>query len=458
MTTLVWLRQDLRLADNPALYEAAIRGPVLPVYIIDDTKAVRALGGASKWWLHHSLTALKAALPGLVLFRGEPIRILRDLAGKSGATAVFWNRCYEPDAIARDTLAKSGLREAGLEVESFNASLLHEPWEVETNQGGPFKVYSPFWRAALAKPKVDPLPAPTLQTPDGAPSGIEVAELGLLPTKPNWAEGWEQMWQPGEVGAKAAFERFLESGLKGYGTLRNRPDLPNVSRLSPHLHFGEISPRQIWSATRMAQENGAPRKDGDKFLSEVGWREFSYHLLYHFPTLPTDNWKPTFDAYPWRESRDDLRAWQRGITGYPFVDAGMRELWHTGYMHNRVRMVVASFLVKHLRLHWRHGEDWFWDTLLDADGANNSASWQWVTGSGADAAPYFRIFNPITQGSKFDPDGAYIRKWCPELAKLPDQFLFWPSDAPELVLKEAGVMLGDTYPRPMVDHKAAREA
>ena len=283
--------------------------------------------------------------------------------------------------------------------------------------------------------------------------------LGLLPVKPNWAEGWEDFWQPGEAGARIRLGAFLKTGLDGYGALRNRPDLPNVSRLSPHLHFGDISPRQVWHETQAVMDkNSALAGDGMKFLSEIAWREFAHHLLYHFPALPSDNWKPAFDAYPWRESDGDLKRWQKGQTGYPIVDAGMRELWQTGYMHNRVRMIVASFLIKHLRLHWRHGEAWFRDTLLDADLANNSAGWQWVAGSGADAAPYFRIFNPISQGEKFDPEGNYVRSWVPELKALDTQYLFAPFDAPGEAMKKAGVVLGETYPLPMVDHAKARKA
>lgn len=461
-TTIVWLRQDLRLADNPALFHAAQRGAILPVFILDEREGLglsAALGGAGRWWLHHSLKALKSDLDGLVLLRGEPAAQLERLIAASGATAVYWNRCYEPDAIARDTEMKAALRDRGLEVKSFNAGLLHEPWELATGAGGPFKVYSPFWRAALAKPVEAPLPRPEGVSYADCAFGEDLESWALLPEAPNWAAGWEELWQPGEAGARDRLEAFLQEGLSGYGKLRDRPDLPNVSRLSPHLHFGEISPRQIWSRTRF-QEEGQPElgKDAGKFLSEVGWREFSYHLLYHFPTLPEKNWRPNFDNYPWRDSAEDLKAWQRGMTGYPIVDAGMRELWQTGYMHNRVRMVVASFLIKHLRLHWKHGEAWFRDTLLDADLANNSASWQWVAGSGADAAPYFRIFNPMTQGRKFDPEGIYVRRFCPELAKLDNNAIHAPFELSEIELAAAGVRLGRDYPRPIVDHATARAA
>ncbi|MFN4167317.1 MAG: cryptochrome/photolyase family protein [Pannonibacter phragmitetus] len=466
-TTIVWFRQDLRLADNPALFEAAKAGAVVPVFILEEPKdcgETHPMGGASRWWLHHALAALDESLAEslggrLVLMRGPAGKALDALVKETGASAVHWNRCYEPHAIARDKRLKADLMAAGVEVRSFNGSLLHEPWELETKTGGPFKVYSPFWRAALAKAVPAPLPVPEVLDIPQVSLSLPLSDFALLPVKPDWAAGWLDLWQPGERGAAARLTAFLAEGLDGYGELRNRPDLPNVSRLSPHLHFGEISPRQIWTATRFhTEQHGHLQKDGDKFLSEIGWREFSYHLLYHFPHLPERNWKPAFDAYPWAEDDEALKAWQKGLTGYPMVDAGMRELWATGYMHNRVRMLVASFLVKHLRLHWHHGEEWFRDTLLDADLANNSASWQWVTGSGADAAPYFRIFNPVGQGQKFDPDGAYVRRWCPELAKLPDEFLHCPHEAPERILKAAGVILGRTYPRPIVDHTAARNA
>lgn len=458
MTTIVWFRQDLRCSDNPALCHAAARGPVVPLYILD-TKTSRPRGGASRWWLHHSLGALRRDLGALVLMSGDPLTCLQTLIRDTGATAVVWNRCYEPEAVERGTAIKSALTAAGLEVTSFNGCLLHEPWDIATRTGGPFKVYSPFWRAALARQAEAPLPSPKVSLAPVPAVSEALADWSLLPDKPNWAAQWDGLWQPGEAGAQARLEQFLASGLEGYQTLRNRPDLENVSRLSPHLHFGEISPRQIWTRTRfLAAEDPRLGQDANVFLSEVGWREFSYHLLYHFPSLPTENWKSAFDAYPWRESPEDLRRWQRGLTGYPFVDAGLRELWQTGYMHNRVRMVAASFLVKHLRIHWRHGEAWFWDTLLDADPANNAASWQWVAGSGADAAPYFRIFNPVTQGRKFDPEGHYVRRWCPELYDLDTKLIHAPFEASPVDLASAGITLGKTYPHPIVDHPQARAA
>ncbi len=451
--SLVWFRQDLRLADNPALHAAAARGPVIPVYILD-TVRTRPPGGASRWWLHQSLRSLENSLGGLVFRRGDPVHLLPELCRAANAGAVFWNRCYEPDAVARDNDVKAVLTKAGIHAESFNGALLNEPWEVLTRTGGPYKVYTPYWRAAAERPPADPIPAPGFWLADPLPAGDRLDGWALSPTKPDWAADWTGFWPPGEAGAQARLKDFIESGLDGYAELRDRPDGETTSRLSPHLHFGEISPRQIRAAVR-----ARPDADGaEKFLAEVGWREFAYHLLYHFPALPDENWKPAFDAYPWAEDEGALRAWREGRTGYPLVDAGMRELWRTGYMHNRVRMIAASFLTKHLRIHWKRGEEWFWDTLVDADAANNAAGWQWVAGSGADAAPYFRIFNPVIQGRKFDPDGGYVRRWCPELARLETKFIHAPFEAAPAELAAAGITLGETYPGPIVDHGAARAA
>ena len=453
--TIVWFRQDLRITDNAALLNASERGEVVPVFILDESD--RPLGGASKWWLHHSLKALEKKIGGLILRKGEPLGILQSLLEETNADAVFWNRGYEPHIVKRDTEIKSTLSGDGYEAQSFNGSVVREPWELKTGSGGPYKVFTPFWKANLALGIPAPLGKadPKLASLDGI--GEDLADWHLLPKNPDWAEGWENLWTPGEEGALARLDAFFENGIEGYGELRNRPDLENVSRLSPHLHFGEISPR---TACRKANEKSRQfqnlDKDINKFIAEIGWRDFANHLLFHFPEIPTKNWKPAFDHYPWREDDTDLKAWQKGMTGYPMVDAGMRELWHTGYMHNRIRMLVGSFLVKHLQLHWKHGETWFWDTLLDADLANNTASWQWITGSGADAAPYFRIFNPLTQGPKFDPNGDYVRKWCPELAQLPNELIHTPHEASEEELNAANVKLGQNYPYPIVDHKEAR--
>jgi len=461
---IVWFRQDLRLADNPALTAACESGqPVIPVYILDDESAGDwKPGGASRWWLHHSLSSLDADLKALesrlILLRGDALNALLDLVAETGASAVCWNRCYEPLIRDRDTEIKAALCEASVDAQSFNGSLLAEPWTIQNKQGEPFKVFSPFWRALQAQLDLDdPCPRPSrLTAPAQWPESEMLAAWKLLPEKPDWAEGFAPIWSPGEAGAKDRLETFFENGARHYADGRNRPDKPYTSGLSPHLHFGEISPRQIWFATEHVRAD-IGEKNADKFLSEVGWREFSFNLLYHFPHFPEQNYQEKFDAFPWLDNQKALRAWQTGQTGYPIVDAGMRELWTTGWMHNRVRMIVASFLIKHLMIDWREGEKWFWDTLVDADLANNSASWQWVAGSGADAAPYFRIFNPITQGEKFDPDGEYVRKWVPEIARLPDKYLNCPWEAGPLILREAGVELGETYPEPIVDHKAARD-
>ncbi|WP_417518309.1 cryptochrome/photolyase family protein [Minwuia sp.] len=460
---IVWFRRDLRLADNPALAAATESGaPVLPVYILDDeTPGEWAMGGASRWWLHHTLERLSAAFGQrnnrLILRKGHAASVLDGLISETGAQGVYWNRIYDPAEIDRDRDIKADLGERDLDVQSFRGNLAFEPWVIKTKDDGPYRVFSPFLKACLnADPPAEPLPVPEgIGVPDAFPDSDALDDWHLLPTKPDWAGGLRESWTPGEAGAMARFERFIDGDLSDYAKGRNYPDRDVTSRLSPHLHFGEISVNQIWQKLDFAEKEGA-RSIG-KFRSEVVWREFSHHLLFHYPTLPEENWREQFDEFPWREDEAGLKAWQKGRTGYPLVDAGMRELWHTGYMHNRVRMVVASFLIKHLMVHWKHGEAWFWDTLCDADLANNAASWQWVAGSGADAAPYFRIFNPIKQGQDYDPKGTYIRRWVPEIADLPDKHLHEPWNAPDDVLEQAGIVLDDTYPRPIVDHATARK-
>lgn len=457
---IVWFRQDLRLADNPALAAACARGgPVLCLYILDELEAW-PMGGASRWWLHQSLAALSADLRArgatLILRRGPAQSVLGALAAETAAGAVYWNRCYEPAAIARDTEVKTALKDQGLEVRSFNAALLFEPWEIRTKTGDFYKVFSAFWRAcALAGAPAPPQPAPgAIRPPQALPQGDDLTDWGLTPVKPDWAGGLRAAWTPGEAGALERLDAFLGGPVNHYRTDRDRPDRPHTSGLSPHLHFGEIGPRQVWAATRA---RGGDSTDAEKFLAELGWREFSHHLLFHVPTLPERNLREAFDAFPWLDDPAALDAWRQGRTGYPIVDAGMRQIWTTGWMHNRVRMIVASFLVKDLLLPWQAGEAWFWDTLVDADLAANSASWQWVAGSGADAAPYFRVFNPVLQGEKFDPDGDYVRRWVPELARLPGAWIHKPWLAPPLTLEGAGIRLGTSYPRPIVDHAAARD-
>jgi len=460
---VVWLRQDLRLADNPALDYASTSGrPVIALYLFDTDPDQRPMGGASLWWLNRSRSALASSLQAigsrLILRKGKANEVLMQVLSEIGAGEVVWNRLYEPSAIARDTALKAALKAAGTEVQSFNAALLNEPWTVATGSGGPYKVFTPYWRAARAK--VCPeraLPAPKVLTaPDRWPVSDDLADWQLHPTDPDWSTGFDG-WTPGEAGALENLNAFLIGPANAYAEGRDQPGKTGTSRLSPHLHFGEISPRQVWIAAHGASATGDLNEGArDKFLAEIGWREFNHHLLFHFPTLPTANFKPGFDSFAWRDDAEGLKAWQRGLTGYPMVDAGMRELWATGWMHNRVRMITASFLIKHLLIHWREGEAWFWDTLLDADLANNTAGWQWTAGTGADASPYFRIFNPFSQGEKFDPKGDYIRRWVPELARLPNKVIHRPWEASAFELSTAGVTLGKTYPRPIVDHANAR--
>lgn len=462
---LVWLRQDLRLGDNPALSAAVIRKrPIILTYLLDDQTPGRwRMGGASRWWLHRSLEALARDVGKrggrLLLRRGVAREVIPRLARDCGAAAVFWNRCYEPFAIQRDTELKETLTAAGIEAASFNGAQIYEPWTVKTKTGEPYKVFTPYWRACLQSgPARAPLPAPKkiVFATSTAPSA-SLDEWDLLPKWPNWAAAFEAEWTPGEASARAALETFLEDGLQAYPVARNEMGIAGTSRLSPHLHFGEISAAQIMATVEAAVERRpALRGAADKFLAEIGWREFSTNLLFHWPSLPETNWRDQFNAFPWSDDEAAFRAWTRGKTGYPIVDAAMRELWATGYMHNRARMVAASFLIKHLMIDWRRGQDWFWDTLVDADLANNSASWQWVAGSGADASPYFRIFNPVSQGERYDKGGDYVRRWLPELARLPDDVLHRPWEADIETLRNAGVKLGTTYPEPIVDHAAAR--
>jgi deoxyribodipyrimidine photo-lyase len=463
---IVWFRNDLRLADNSALCAAAAgAGPIVPVYIHDPEAAGRwAPGSASRWWLHHSLSALSGALgdmgASLVLRRGPAEKVLATLTAEVDARAIYFSRGYEPWARAQEDRVKAGLSGGEVEIKRFAGALLREPEEVRTKAGDPFKVYTPFWRALTALgPPSAPLAAPkSLSTMRRKVASDPLEDWQLLPTKPDWAGGLGEAWRPGETGGRTRLESFLDQALAGYAATRNLPSVDGTSRLSPHLHFGEVSPRLCWHRAIAVRESGrAGDAAVETFLKELVWREFSYHLLMHWPDIPDKPFKPEFGAFPWKKSAVHLKAWQRGLTGYPIVDAGMRQLWHTGWMHNRVRMIVASFLVKHLLIPWQSGEEWFWDTLVDADLASNAASWQWVAGSGADAAPYFRIFNPITQGEKFDADAAYVRRWVPEIAGLPDEFIHAPWTAPAVTLGRAGVTLGKTYPLPLVEHAQARQ-
>jgi deoxyribodipyrimidine photo-lyase len=460
---IVWLRRDLRLADNPALAEAAQGDrPVIPLFILDETRGVRPLGGAQRWWLDKSLRALAADLEArgsrLILRRGVAAEVIDALLAETGAGAVFWNRLYDPDTLARDAALKAELKARGLLAHSFNAALLNEPHEVTTGAGEAFKVFTPYWRAARARlHHVEPVAAPSvLAAPAAWPGSDALDGWSLHPSAPDWSGGFHA-WKPGEAGALRRLDAFLDSRLKGYSAGRDIPAREATSRLSPHLHFGEIGPRQVWTAVQAAAATGeAPEREADKFLAELGWREFNHHLLFHAPDMGRKAWRPVYDQVRWRKDHAGLAAWQAGLTGYPMVDAGMRELWATGFMENRVRMIAASFLIKDLLIDWREGEAWFWDTLVDADQASNAGNWQWVAGSGADASPWFRIFNPVGQGEKFDADGAYVRRWIPELARLPDEVIHRPWTARPEVLSHARVTLGLTYPHPIVDHGEAR--
>jgi deoxyribodipyrimidine photo-lyase len=467
MTTIMWFRQDLRLADNPALTAALETGmPVIPVYLFaPGEEGAWAPGGASRWWLHHSLAHLADDLARcgsrLCLRSGDDsLRALSALVRECGATRVVWNRRYEPAIIARDQKIKTALRNAGIEADSYNSALLHEPWTVKNKTSGPFQVFTPFWRHCMSLE--DPgelLPAPSaIPAPGQWPDCGTVDELRLL-SRVDWARGMRATWIPGSGAAHALLERFLTESFDDYRTLRDQPAVRGTSRLSPHLHFGEIGPREIWHATRrfaLARGQHTTWRESH-FLSEVGWREFAYHLLYHFPHTPAQPLRPSYARFPWKPNDAAVKAWTRGATGYPIVDAGMRELWHTGWMHNRVRMIAASFLIKDLLINWIDGANWFWDTLVDADLASNSLGWQWVAGCGADAAPFFRIFNPTTQGTKFDPEGTYVRRWVPELARLPNDWIHRPWAAPATILEAAGVTLGVQYPHRLVDHELARQ-
>ena len=459
---IVWFTRDLRLADHPALQAAVCTGPVIPVFILQDGDTVRwPLGGASKWWLAQSLRSLARDLAKtgskLILRRGDPDAILPALAQEVGAEAIYWSRAYEPDLIRAQENARAALEDAGVTVKRFGGRILFEPENVATKDGAPYKVFTPFYKALLARGgPAEPLAAPHLAgAPEAWPESDNLENWGLEPSKPDWAGGLRASWTPGERGACDRLTRFLDEAAADYDDMRDRPDIDGTSRMSPHLTWGEISPRQIWHAAQPRAEEGA-EKGIQSFLSEVVWREFSYHLLFHWPDLPDISWRAAFRDFPWDENETALRAWQRGQTGYPIVDAAMRQLYEIGWMHNRCRMIAASFLIKDLLIPWQRGEEWFRDTLVDADLASNSAGWQWAAGSGADAAPYFRIFNPVKQGERFDPEGAYVRQYVPELADMPAKHIHAPWEAPASVLRNADVRLGDTYPAPIVDHSAAR--
>ena len=462
-TNIIWFRQDLRLKDNPALNYAA-RGDanVLPIYILDDDTAKDwKIGSAGKWWLHQSLESLDEAHDGnLKLFSGKANEILKHLTESINIDGVYWNRCYEPWRMDRDRKIKLELQEMGIDAKSFNASLLFEPPKIKKSDGTPYKVFTPFYRKGClgeeSLPRKPEKSTEIIYSDEDLTLDCKLDDLRLLP-KIKWYSTFEDEWAPGEKGASDRLDKFIENGICNYKVGRNRPDQEFVSRLSPHIHFGEISPHQIWHQINKINKTETNGKSIDHFLSELGWREFSHNLLFYWKELPEKNLQEKFDRFTWSSDEIKLEAWQKGETGYPIVDAGMRELWKTGYMHNRTRMITASFLVKNLMIHWHHGERWFWDTLLDADLANNSASWQWVAGCGADAAPYFRIFNPIIQGEKFDPNGEYVKKYVPELRKIPNKFIHKPWEAPPETLSGSGVKVGENYPHPIVDLKQSRD-
>ncbi|MBF4995021.1 deoxyribodipyrimidine photo-lyase [Arthrobacter gandavensis] len=460
MVSIAWFRDDLRTADNPALLAAVQEGSAVAVYVLDEeSPGIRPLGSAARWWLHHALLALRADLAALgiplVLLRGPALKAVTAFAGDSGAGHLFWNRRYGGPEREVDSAVKEWAADADVHAESFQASLLHEPWTVRTGQGGPYRVFTPFWRAVSAQDFRAPLdpPATTGGPPSSLPSGDDLDSWDLLPKHPDWSAGLAEAWTPGEEAGLQALEDFLDGPVQDYDDGRDRPAKPGTSRLSPYLRWGHVSPFQVWHALARVRGNGP---GPGAFGTEIGWREFCWHQLFHNPDLATRNLRPAFDGFPWdhpggaaqtpavlrgagpaapTESRQDdlepLDAWKAGLTGIPLVDAGQRQLWHMGWMHNRVRMVAASFLIKNLGIHWRVGEEWFWETLVDADPASNPANWQWVAGSGADAAPFFRIFNPETQAKRFDPDGAYISRWVPDA-------------------------LAPGYPEPLVDLKESR--
>lgn len=463
---LVWFRRDLRLTDNPALAQAvADAESVVPVYIHAPEEADPwRPGAASDWWLHHSLASLERDLRArgsrLLLRQGPTLKCLQMLLQETGAEAVYWNRLNEPALVERDQAVEQALREHGVVAHTSNASLLFEPSELLSSQNTPYRVFTAFWRAGAERLAELSPPRPAAKRLTPVPptlSSLRLAELELLP-RVAWDAGF-RIWTPGEAGALARLERFEDERLASYGDDRNRPDREGSSRLSPHLHFGEIGPRQVVAAILQRAAGAADARSGAAtYLKEIGWREFAHHLLHHYPHTTDRPLDGRFEHYPWTPDAAALQAWRAGRTGVPIVDAGMRELWSTGWMHNRVRMIAASFLTKNLRIHWLEGARWFWDTLLDADLANNTLGWQWTAGCGADAAPYFRVFNPVLQAERFDPHRGYLRRWLPEISALPDALIHRPWVADERVLAAAGVRLGVHYPRPLVDLSASRAA
>lgn len=448
-----WFRQDLRISDNPALFNATKKGSVIPIYILDDINSAESkMGAASRVWLHHALQDLNKSLDGkLRIFSGDPLEIIPQLMQKNNAASIHWNRCYEPWRISRDMKIKEHLQKGDFKVHTYNGSLLWEPWDNLKGDGTPYKIFTPFYKNALKleAPRLPINDADITSVISGNIKSMSIDDLNLLPNI-NWHKSIEEYWNISEYSAHNCLQEFLMNKQQNYAKGRDFPEQNITSNLSPYLHFGQISINEVWHKANALNCD----ENIDRFLTELGWRDFSYSLLYHFPQIKNSNLKKRFDKFPWRHHEDFLAKWKQGQTGYPIIDAGMRELWQTGYMHNRVRMIVASFLVKNLLIHWNEGERWFWDCLVDADHASNGASWQWVAGCGTDASPYFRIFNPVTQGEKFDTIGAYTKKYVPELKKLPQKYIHKPWEAPKGVLLLAGIQLGDDYPKPIVDIKS----
>lgn len=460
--TIVWFRQDLRIADNPALEAAVHSGAaVLPLFVLDTDPAIRPLGGAARWWLDKSLESLERSLRSLgsrlLLRRGRAVEVVLRVAVESDAGAVLWNRLYDHPSRERDDRLAAALARSGIEVRTFNSALLAEPDLLRTQGGGPFQIFSAYWRALRPQLRAPPArqPPSALKRPARRVESDNLKDWNLHPRRPDWSAGFD-LWSPGESGAQARLTAFLDGPVGTYGDQRDNLGAEGSSRLSPHLRFGEIAPWRIWRALDSAELTADSAAGVEAFRRQLGWREFHHHLLHALPDVVTQNMRRPFDRFPWRADDVAFRAWSRGLTGYPIVDAGMRQLWRTGWAPNRVRMIVASFLTKHLLIDWREGEAWLWDTLVDADLANNPANWQWVAGSGMDAAPYFRIFNPVLQSERFDPRGDYIRAWLPELTGLPDPLVHQPWKASELELACAGVRLGRDYPMPIVEHGFAR--
>lgn len=457
--TLLWFRLDLRLDDNPAFQAAITRGEsIIPLYLLDD-QGDWAPGGATRWWLRHALVDLQSQLADhglkLILRSGDPEKIITEMVEEHEIGAVYWNRCYEPSTVNRDSLIKRRLKAKEIDAESFNASLLFEPWEIQNKSGNPFQVFTPYWKHCLAKEFPQPVSCDhsAIKAPESWPASDDLDNWKLLPQIP-WDTEFVKFWKPTRKDALNRLNSFIIGAVHNYGDGRDRPDWDGTSCLSPYLHFGQIGPREIYHALscKVDLAKGGARV----YFSEIGWREFSYHILYHFPNVPDEPLRAEFAHFPWEKDERLLKAWQKGQTGYPLVDAGMRQLYAIGWMHNRVRMNAGSILVKHLLQPWQDGARWFWDTLVDADLASNTQGWQWTAGCGADGAPYFRVFNPIIQGERFDPEGDYVRRWVPELAKLPAEYIHKPWEAPAAVLSAADVKLGKNYPHPIVEHKQGR--